>query len=263
MTLHLAESSVFPLELYDEIIGHLHDDIVALASCAVVSRSWLRFSNYHISNQREIYERNAADLARLLIPRRCWITSNGAVCHLHIRGNSGLYSAALQIVEDRIDSIRLRQLSIVNLQEGDNFLILNLLPFGMVRELYISKHRFSRVEGFISLLLAFPHLRRLEIDWSYAAGDCTSFSIDKTICERPVVPNLQVFKIVGGLVQPLLHSLSLSPNCGVRDISIRKLRSRDIPRVCEFVKRLGSHLEHMELGLVGLELSEELGEQSS
>jgi hypothetical protein len=258
-----TESSVFPLELYDEIIRHLHNNIGALSSCALVSRSWLRFSSHHLSHQREIYEKNAADLARLLTPRRCWITSDGAVCHLRILGNSGLCSADLHKVKIRIDSIQLRQLSIVNLRGGDDLLIKRLSPFWMIRELYIAKHSFHRVEGFISLLLAFPNLRRLEIVWSDVAGDRNSFSIDKIICERTVIPDLQVFKTVGGLVQPLLHFLSLSPNCGVRDISIRKLGSRDIPGVCEFVKRFGPHLKHLELGLVGLELSEELGEYSS
>jgi hypothetical protein len=265
MTLHLTESSVLPQELYDEIIGHFHDDLVTLASCALVSRSWLRSSRYHLSCQREIYERNAADLAKILTSSDAYtITSNGAVCHLHINYILALNTTVLQTVADRTDSIQLRLLSFVDVHWArDDLLVTPLLSFGMmIRELYVEKNYFRSVKDFISLLLAFPHLRRLEIEWSHAIGDGTSFSIDGIFRKipGPVMPNLQVFKIVGDLVQPSLHYLSLSSNCGICDISVRYLRSRDITRVCEFVKGLGPCLENLELGLRGQEPLEELGE---
>jgi hypothetical protein len=59
---------------------------------------------------------------------------------------------------------------------GDDLLVTPVLSSGMmIRQLYVEKNHFLNVKDFISLLLAFPQLRRMEIDWSYAVGDGTSW----------------------------------------------------------------------------------------
>ncbi|KDQ58640.1 hypothetical protein JAAARDRAFT_128336, partial [Jaapia argillacea MUCL 33604] len=54
----------FPQELVDNIIDHLHGDIIMLRACALTSRHWLPTARYHIFHRISIW--TDIDLARFL-----------------------------------------------------------------------------------------------------------------------------------------------------------------------------------------------------
>jgi hypothetical protein len=81
-----------PPELIDTIIDMLHTDRAVLATCALVSRSWLPASRYHLFSKVTITRQSSPVISKLLSSPRCTIAS--AVRHL-----------ALHTIEDLSQSI--------------------------------------------------------------------------------------------------------------------------------------------------------------
>jgi hypothetical protein len=79
--------SVAP-ELIDTIIDMLHADRAALATCALVCKSWLPASRYHLFSKIIITRWNKPAISELLSSSRCTITS--AVEHLVLHTIQGL-----------------------------------------------------------------------------------------------------------------------------------------------------------------------------
>src|ERR1700761_3535360 len=70
----------FPPELFDWIIGQIHDDLSLLLTCSLVCRSWLASSRYHIFRYKVVTlrPRNVQAFVRL-------ITSPSSTIHPYIR----------------------------------------------------------------------------------------------------------------------------------------------------------------------------------
>jgi hypothetical protein len=75
-------------ELIDVIIDMLHADRAALATCALVCKSWLPASRYHLFSKVTITRWNKLAIPELLSSSRCTITS--AVEHLVLHTIKGL-----------------------------------------------------------------------------------------------------------------------------------------------------------------------------
>jgi hypothetical protein len=268
MTSPFREQSIFPLELYDHIIDYLHDNVAALASCALVCSAWLPSSQYHLSSQLALYETRAENLARRFTSPSFMITCDRAVCHLRIDRQSTDKRACshlavdVRTIIDQPTSTQIKQLTLTGVKWRSHRTIAeDLLSFTMIKELYIEENMFIDLKNFIRVLSAFPHLQTLDIRRSDCIALPSWHSLPRIRSETPVMPNLQVLRIVGELVQPLLYYLWPSSKCRVRNLSIRSLRSSDVLILCEFIKELGPRLETLELGLRGQDVPEELGKE--
>ncbi|KAJ7875664.1 hypothetical protein B0H13DRAFT_2347975 [Mycena leptocephala] len=62
----MTSSLDFPPELQDLVVDHLHDQKHSLATCGLVSKSWLRSSRHHLFGSVSLRDRNWEDFVQLL-----------------------------------------------------------------------------------------------------------------------------------------------------------------------------------------------------
>lgn len=247
-----------PPELDDMIIDHLHDDLVSLARCALVHRSWLPVARYHYWNHLRI---NCAsnELARL----RQLLTSSHDV-RFHIRnvvvaqkkgGVSQWYDLNLLHLT----------LSVLSLLPNLTTLTLDGLWFGgprggekaaaaviapSIRRLTISTCSFDTFEDVQHLCRAFPTLTHLHLDGVWW-GRWMDSNLPQGTVIKPTAPVLALRELDLGSCfsrdQVVEWLLSSAPSNSIETLRLPLIGAYDT-RLRDLLVSVSESLRHLEIG---------------
>ena len=219
-------------EIIDIIIDFLHDDKHTLQTCALVSKSWLPASRYHLTRSITVDSRNACTFRRLLCCRHSTLPSS----ILHLQVGLSRYPFWTPPVNFIPHLRALRSLTLIcKLQH--NTLPRSLDGFKTITILKLSCISIPTCGTLLRILAATPLLETvtlLDIKWSTIGH----------------VPDPQSF--------PYLHTLST--HCETSSHILDWLSKRPLPALIsvsiradsgiarsQFLRTLGSSLQHLQV----------------
>jgi hypothetical protein len=149
----LPRRAQLPPELIDAIIELLHDDRLALATCALVRKSWVPASRHHLFSEITIVPESSRSFARLLSSSMCTIPP--AVQHLELVEIQLFHN--LVDIASRLNNIS--KLSLTNSMIRDPKVLSPIVALLQdLDSLHLLETHFRNYDMFLSLL---RHPRRL------------------------------------------------------------------------------------------------------
>jgi len=79
----MNHDSMFPQEVYEHVIDHLHDDKAALGVCGRVCRAWVPASRYHLFRKVMIPLDDVNTVAQFLELLKYSTTGRSVVTYIH------------------------------------------------------------------------------------------------------------------------------------------------------------------------------------
>jgi hypothetical protein len=229
---------MLPVELYELIIGHLHDDKATLKACSLTCKTFLHLSRYHLFYKLR--------LCRPYTERFL----DAAIGSTHSPSSPGTYVRHLILFDDLNKALPLlvpRLLNVTSLllvfdrdELGDTQRAMMLSGFQKVTSLDIRYCRFHTSAEMGELIASFPSLEYLccsAMNWSEYA--------------EPVIPlPHSINKIALPVYQSTFFDqlLSLEPHPNVRAIELSNLEEPFIKEINKLLETLGSHLEDLQVG---------------
>ena len=223
----------FAGEVIDIIIDFLHDDKHELGTCALVCKSWLPASRYHLFRSITIRSHNIGQFVQLM---RCrYTTFPSYTVHLDIGvKNRSFFTPRSSHISLILRLLPLCYLGMTHVNLDQNSLGRSLNDFKAITALEFTFVGLSTCGSLLDILVATPLLesvRLFEVYWK-GVGDIPAsqsfqhLSILSTHCEG----NSQILGWLSKGSLPVLSRLSI--------------RARSSPQG-EFLRALGSSLEHL------------------
>jgi hypothetical protein len=219
-------------EIIDIIIDFLHDDKHTLRTCALVSKSWLPASRYHLSHSITVDLHNASTFRRLLCCRHSTLPSS--IIHLQVGLSTHPFWTPPVNFIPHLHALRSLTL-ICKLQH--NTLPRSLDGFKTITVLKLSCIRIPTCGTLLRILAATPLLETvtlLDINWRTIGHvpDPRSFLYLHTLsthCEA----SSHILDWLSKRPLPALISISIRADSGISG--------------CQFLRTLGSSLQHLQV----------------
>jgi hypothetical protein len=238
-----ARTPTFPSETFDEIIDHLHPDKAALATCALVCRSWLPSSRYHLFAEVNIVLENGDNVARFL--QLLAFPKSIAPFIRKVNVLDGTYKElvllyeALAILRDTTPGYHSISFDRMPLYPSN---LHDVLPLGRLTEFSASLCVCKSFRDLIALFFAMPYLQRLEL---HGVFQNTPISIPT------IVPGTILLSRLYALNVHSCHGASilslLAPPPALRELVFNVQTMDDMLRVGAFLRPLASCLEIFKL----------------
>lgn len=238
---HLSLDHSLPFELVDMIIGHVHDDPPALASCSLVCRDWLVPARHYLFSKTKLGPKNARRFADVIsspfstiIP---WIR------HLDAKDN---YENSGWLTEVFPTLICLTSVTTISITSSCDTPLTQqtlraLCSFENLIELVLVDCAFGDFEEVQALICSFPHLQRLHLDGAWPAPRGTG----STTIRPP--PALRELYLRGEMTHVLGWFLTLSPVPLVQHLVLHGLSATQLTSVNRYLQALGPALTHLTL----------------
>jgi hypothetical protein len=200
--------SVFPQEVYEIIIGHLHSCRRALAKCALVCRVWVPASRYHLFYHIDIYPGDSRLLNLLTLPAAS--------------GNIASYVHSIKVVcrdydpENGPDPVYEILIALRNTTPGYQSIVFHSLPFEYTKlrevlplwritDLEMNDCAIDYSSNLMALLGLMPNLQKLLLYTIYETGG------DFVVVGATHLPMLRTLILGGTDIKAILCSVAASP----------------------------------------------------
>ncbi|KAJ6480132.1 hypothetical protein C8R45DRAFT_1154928 [Mycena sanguinolenta] len=250
----------FPIELWDNIIDHLHSNKRALLTCSLVCSAWSASSRYHLFQNASIirvHRRNFKSFCKLLASQRL----NAYIGRLHLRSHfedEHPSNGNFQFNEHFKCLPRLPRLKYLRLEYHykdlhPEFSAALAQNFANVTDLELDSMSFDSFPQFVQFVNTLPMLRRIslnEVSWTDSPPEQTS--TDDTPHAVRIHGNLtDVVAICGnGTAVPTLSFIPSQPFIRRLAVSIESFgRVEHMPLLSAALRALGPRLEHFILDL--------------
>jgi hypothetical protein len=249
-----------PPELIETIIDMLHMDRTALATCALVCRSWLPRTRYHLFSEVIITRRNDAVISKLLSSSTCAITS--AVKHLVLQTIDNLDQRIC-----RLSNVTQMSLYRFNASRTPVFPPINLIPLlRNLESLHIERVSFDwQGVSLLALLRQCSQLQSLSCYSIRNANEDAAQSQRLHELEAKITPRLRSLTIHAG-VRPFLLAWfgswwkSAAPPLMKLDLQFRNLA--DLDDSMSLFEAVGSGLQVLRICVAKRDLGEWLRQRS-
>jgi len=235
-----------PHEVVDLIIDFLHNDRHTLATCAIVCRSWLPSSRYHLFSRVDLSLSDIEHFAKLF--KRPKSTFPSYIQSLSLAGNASSAQQRAPYVGwtyleglDAVDSLYLRHIEREALQPLAHSKLLS--SFHHLTRLDIAGIFCHSFDDVLDIICTYPHLRELSVSaiWWQVPGS-------QTFKQDLALPCLRTLHLPSPPA-PLLEWLLARPST----LDVEALHMRRVPAIQSrliglFLRRLGSSLKHLEIG---------------
>jgi hypothetical protein len=235
----------FPQELYDRIIDYLHEDMDALAACALVHSSWIKSSRYHFFdkiNGVDTFEKCEQFTALISSPNYITpfirhIDVGAKKLALLIEKALLLFGKLLTILADTAPSFT--SISFDGVPYKFLTIAKRLPP--RLKMLNIRTIDGGRPDDLFDVLFALPCLETITLSTCFS--EITHVPYDRVAH----LPNLRRLKIES-ISSSLKHILPVfTPIPTLRDVEFKSLRAEDGPILGVSLQQFGSRLERLSI----------------
>lgn len=247
--------SPFPPEIQDHIIDLLHSDIAALRACACTCHVWQTTSQYHLFNSITITSEHILNQFAALIKT----TRGGVIAYyvqeLCITGPSSRQRVShtwVSKVAQRLgpDLKNVHALQLRNVEWAIPHADWSIaVSFPSLVSLHIIACHFPSFDNFHDLLSTFT---------GFAGPALTHLSVDATgwkdaSTKTPPKLNLPLQSLsIGRLCTPHVLTnwlIAVNSHKRLRSVEFHQLDEDDLPEVAQLLRRLGTNLQHLKIGL--------------
>ncbi|KAJ2932511.1 hypothetical protein H1R20_g4601, partial [Candolleomyces eurysporus] len=212
----LTELPRLPWELMDGIIDHLQNDLPTLGQCGMVSSAWLKRSRHHIFSTVQLWPWRIRDFLQLSASKKCTFSSSIQRVELDdSRVKPGV--PCIQFM----DALSLSSLSCLSQVEAIQIRSVDWTALTPTEQAKL-RHRFAH----------FKMLKLLEFD------DVTFHDLREVVNIRLSTPPPKNHRNFGTGADPHVTRLNL-----------RNLKAQHLPYLSTLVRRIGSHVRHLLLGM--------------
>lgn len=167
-TMSRTATITLPAELIDQVIDHLHDDVLALRACCITSRAWVSRARYHIFHDI-LLSADRADAFAMLLETSPHISH--FVKSLNIKGEadqifnkSDYLVAVVPAIAPKLTRLKNLRIDSVTLAHLHPKVLSALIQgFPELEELYLSSVTFDRFRDFAAFIVAHPSLKCLDL----------------------------------------------------------------------------------------------------
>jgi hypothetical protein len=242
-----------PVELQDEIIDHLGLDERTLKQCALVCRSWVNRSRFHLFVRVRVGEHTGPRLLELMDSPQCTVASH--VKSLTLTESSGQRWRWLSKgLERLLPVMKLQSLTLQNIcWKALDLALLEVIGASCdsLINLHLSHVYFQSFADFLSFISAFPSLKGLVLSvvW-YGSSDFDepqSFSSSRHVLTYPQLETVDLNHC------PLDHRmwtwLKRVSQAGVHTVQFWDIAESELGSVNRLLEMLGDSLQHTGLSL--------------
>ncbi|KAF8524442.1 hypothetical protein JB92DRAFT_2827030 [Gautieria morchelliformis] len=253
----LSTKYIFPGELIDQVIDHLHNDSPSLRACCITCRAWAPSARFHIFHNIVVSAKRADELAVILetsphiSPLVRSLTIEGDAQLVYIR--SDYLDAAIPAIAPKLTRLKTLRLERVTLaQQHPKVLSVLIHNFPTLQELCITSVTFTRFRDFAALIVAHPFLECLDLafiwwDWDSLTAEShreNVFQEYPDLCSR--LRCITLSRICLSVTDWISSYYRVLP---VHTVTLDTISTRDIPRMARLLQLMGSSLKHLTLSI--------------
>jgi hypothetical protein len=230
------ENTTVPPEIVDAIIDHCHTDRPTLASCSLVSRTWLTTSRFHLFEHPTLTSTNCDDFLALLDTPRCTVKSQVRAVTMFGTGWRHLAQAIARVVAlETLTALHLLGLALEFLQPFP------ILPNPALKTLRMAGNRlgsFRQLSNFVALFSSIEVLELHDTEWR---SDAT------TAAFHGPPPNLRTVKLGRCPTKVPIFDWLCESASQVDTLRLTLSRTTELRPAVRYLRSLGASLKHLEL----------------
>jgi hypothetical protein len=265
-TVSRAMKAVLPAELIDQVIDHLHDDVLALRACCLTSREWLPGARFHIFHDVLLSSPDRADaFVKLLVtwPHlshfiQCLIIQGDAY---HIYAKLDYLDTVLPMIAPKLTRLRSLRVDNVTLAYANPKVLSALIHhFPALKEIYLSSVTFDRFRDFAALVVAHPLIERLGVGRIWWNGSMKETSRWEYVLQsypdsRSRLRHVSLNDTAADVLDWILSHYRVLP---IHTVTHSTISASLVPHMARFFHALGPSLEHLTFSIQSIESPLEL-----
>lgn len=233
-----TENTTLPNEIQDRILDFLHDCKPTLLTCALVCRTWVPTSRYHLFSEVILY---AFDFTSVFDSPNCTIRS----CkHLEIWGTclgTETTVGMIEILHHLIPRLSPSSLLLGDWPVIDGQTRATFAQFPSIECLWLKVMDFNDFHYLDTILMNYPNVCELHMD------DCFIFGSVPYICNYLFAPRLRSLELSRCKMNPLLRYF-LRGGIVPDFFSIENLAHHDLPIIGEYFSMYGDAVQELRIG---------------
>lgn len=254
----LTELPRLPWELMDGIIDHLQTDLPTLGQCGMVSSAWLKRSRHHIFSTVQLWPWRIRDFIQLSTSKKCTFSNSiqrvelddsrikpGVPCIQFMDALSFSHLSCLSQVE----AVQIRSVDWTSLNPTEQTkLRRRFAQFRMLKLLEFDDVTFHDLREVVHIINSFPLLKHLSANvcfmkyTEHAVAGASRLPIPRTVETLELGTD-------DGIPVVLTSLLAQSADPHVTRLNLRNLKAQHLPYLSSVVRRVGSHVRHLLLGM--------------
>jgi hypothetical protein len=236
--------SVFPQEVYENVIDHSRRDRRTLANCGLVCRAWVSTSRYHLFHMVQISPGDSRFLEILTFPGR---NVASYICSVKI-------FRALRVSQDELDLLYQVLIILRDTTPGYRFIsfwrlplqldrLSEVLPLSRIVDVEVNYCQFDNLNSFMALFGLMPHLRKLELHEVKHDG------IHSIVEGVILLPQLRTLGLFGDCdIVQIMQSIATPPT--LRELEFEAFSNQEILCIGSFLRPVMNCLVKLEIDIL-------------